>query len=78
MNKEKKQKEEENKERKKKMMAERKLLLKKKISAIKIQKFWKARMRRRNRKLKHIKLIASARILQRFFKKSMVVLKEKK
>ena len=50
-------------------MAERKLILKKKLSAIKIQKFWKARMRRRKVKLEHIRYVAAVRTLQRFFKR---------
>lgn len=55
-------------ERKRKMMEERKVLLKKKISAIKIQKFWQARARRRKIKLDHIKYNASIRIIQKWYK----------
>lgn len=55
----------EKKEEKRKMMEERKLLLKKKLSAIKIQKFWKMRRRRRNLKLDHLKFISAVRRIQR-------------
>jgi hypothetical protein len=59
---------EEIRERKRKMMDERKILLKKKISAIKIQKFWRARARRRKVKLDFIKYKASIRIIQKWYK----------
>lgn len=65
-------------ERKRKMMEERKLLLKKKLSAIKIQKFWKARCRRRNMKLQMIRYKAAIRTLQKFFKQIYLVHKAKK
>lgn len=55
-------------ERKRKMMEERKILLKKKISAIKIQKFWQSRARRRKMKLDHIRYNASIRIIQKWYK----------
>ena len=69
---------EEIKERKRKMMAERKLLLKKKLSAIKIQKFWQARARRRKVKLDHIKYNASIRIIQKWYKAIFGINKGKK
>jgi hypothetical protein len=59
---------EEIRERKRKMMDERKILLKKKISAIKIQKFWRTRARRRKVKLDFIKYNASIRIIQKWYK----------
>lgn len=68
----------ENRERKRKMMTERKLLLKKKLSAIKIQKFWKSRRRRRQRKLQHVRYQAAVRTLQRFFKNAMETKKANK
>ena len=67
--------EDDKKEEKRKMMAERKLQLKKKLSAIKIQKFWRARQRRRQLKLKHLALISAVRRIQRFYQR---ILKRRK
>jgi len=69
---------EKEKERKRKMMNERKLLLKKKISAIKIQKYWKARQRRRRVKLEHLKYMSAIRTIQRFAKRMRGVIKARK
>ena len=59
---------EEAKERKRKMMAERKLLLKKKLAAIKIQKFWAARQKRRKLRIEFLKVASAVRRIQRWFR----------
>jgi hypothetical protein len=50
------------------MMAERKLLLKKKLAAIKIQKFWVARHKRRKLRIEYFKLVSAVRRLQRWYR----------
>lgn len=67
----------ETRERKRKMMEERKLLLKKKLSAIKIQKYWKARQRRRKLKMDHIRFMFAIRTIQKWFQKVYKVNKAK-
>lgn len=57
----------EERERKRKMMAERKLLLKKKLAAIKVQKFWVARAKRRKLKLDFIRYSSAIRTIQRWY-----------
>lgn len=59
------------------MMAERKLKLKQKLSAIKIQKFWKARLRRRQLKLKHLAFISAIRWIQRWYRQVFKIKKAK-
>lgn len=71
-------KEEADKERKRKMMAERKLLLKKKISAIKIQKYWKARYRRRKMRLEYLRYNSAVRMIQRWIRGSIERIRERK
>lgn len=67
----------ETRERKRKMMEERKMLLKKKLSAIKIQKYWKTKQRRRKLKLEHIRLMSAIRTIQKWFKKVYTTTKNK-
>ena len=67
-----KKKEELKREEKRKMIAEKKLVLKQKLSAIKIQKFWRARIRRRRIKLEHLKYISSIRRIQKWYRKYQV------
>lgn len=66
------------KERKRKMMAERKLLLKKKLSAIKIQKYWRQRARKRRMRLEILKHKSAVRILQKWAKGVIGKLKAKR
>lgn len=66
-------KEEEVKERKRKMMEERKMMLKKKLMAIRIQKFWKARQRRRRMILEHLRYTSAIRRIQRCFRRVYLV-----
>lgn len=56
------------KENHRKMMAERKLLLKQKIAAIKIQKYWRARHRRRKMRFEKLRIESSIRRIQRWYR----------
>ena len=65
-------------EKHRKMLAERKLMLKQKMAAIKIQKYWKAKFRRRKMRLQRVKYLASIRRIQRWFRSMYYLIKNKK
>lgn len=59
------------------MLAERKLKLKQKMSAIKIQKYWRARYKRRKMRLDKLKYDVSIKRIQRWFKSIYYLIKNK-
>ena len=69
--------EDKTKEKHRKMLAERKLLLKQKMAAIKIQKYWKIRARRRQLRFQKLKYDVSIRRIQRWFRQIYHLIKAK-
>lgn len=51
-----------------KKIAKKKLELKQKLACIKIQKFWRARCRRRHIRIVHLKYVSAIRRIQRWYK----------